>query len=531
MALHTLEIIRMFMKRILCILICCFLCKIGSAFGQTLYLPNPGSGLMVDYLDEYLTNHNSNFYRTGNDFVYFPINKFLTDECIKKGKIDETVLYNNIKGVYDRVLKFSRNRRYIICIGCSYDGNCQLDPYLVTSQKGERIYCWYPPKMYYLISKQKYPPMVTKAIYPDKFKETKLVSILDIRNKFVKKVYDSILRLFGRYLEEPVEAPVLKSATNAARQCTKGDFVSRIEINFIGPWGEGITTYYSDYENADDFIYITELYKKYLCKYWLIAPSYGMRTNTTKNKNLYAFQYYLLTTTYGSLKKDKNGLYYGDKEFGLGVSHLGEDDYKYDFDLSYNNYDFKEIASQKCLIAPFVGENSGMVLKESTMLMDNIKEYGVSLCKPWTRVSIKNIPETALQKWRDAASFFGYRFYITNNNTSIKDGRLNLFFLMGNSSYSPLYDDFWLPQIVIRDKDEKELRVIDIDKDLNLRKIPCKKSPLNYEVMVNTKKQVGNVPDGVKVYFRVIDKCHINENMYLDNDGRTGKGEYLLLKL
>lgn len=502
--------------------------KTGFIHGQTMYLPNPGSGLMVDYFDESLTSHNEEFYRTGNDFIYFTINKFLTDECIKNGKINEKVLYENIKNIFDKSFLFTRNRRYIVCIGCSYDGNCQFNPYVVTSSQGEKLYCWYPPKMYTMISKQKYPPLVAKAIYPQKFKETNMVSILDFRNKFVKSMYDSILRLFARYLEEPVKAPGIKSSSNASQECKKGDFVSRIEINFMGPWGEGITSYYSDYKNSDDLIYLTELYKKYFYKYWIIAPSYGMRTNTTKNKNIYRFQYYLLTTTYGSLKKDRNGLYYGHKEFGLGVSHLGGIDYKYDFDLPYKNIDFKRIAQKKCLKAPFVGENNGRIAEETALMMDNIKDYGVSLCKPWTAVNINDIPDSTLQKWREAASFFGYHFYINGNHTSVKNNTLNVYFLMGNRSYSPLYDDFWLPQIVIRDKDGKELQVINIDKDLNLKSIPCKKSPLNYEVMVNAKKQVNVAITGCKVYFRIIDKCHINENMYLDNDGRTTKGEYLL---
>lgn len=497
------------------------------------YLPNPCCGLFGGNFIKEIQDNDTSFRRT-NLSIYLPINVFLKDNCFTNaGEINEKQLYNNIKEVFDEKISFQNNIRYIICFGCSYDGNCEYEPFVLPTYDKfvSKVYCWYPPKMYNKIIKQKYPPLISKAIYPERFHESKYVSILDFRNLFVQKVYDRIIAMFGKYLSEEVEAPRLNSSTNAKTKCKKGDFVSRVEISFIGPWGEGATNQYSSYQNSDALIAMVELYKKYLYNYWLVVPSYGMRTNTTPNKNLYPFQYYLLTTTYGSLKKDGNGYYYGNKEFGLGMSHVGAEDYLWDFILPYKNIPFKEIALKKCLKAPFIGESMGYLASPQNLIMNNVKDYGISIGNIWSNEELNSLPDSIIQRWKEAISFFGYRFYITNNNTSIKDGRLNLFFLMGNSSYSPLYDEFWLPQIVIRDKDEKELRVIDIDKDLNLRQIPCKKSPLNYEVMVNTKKQVGNLPDGAKVYFRVIDKCHINENMYLDNDGRTGKGEYLLLKL
>lgn len=364
-------------------------------------------------------------------------------------------------------------------------------------------------------------------MFPKNFKVTQNIALLDFRNPTVQQIYDTALAFLYQYFQEPVFAPLLKSASNAKTVIKKGDYVGRIKMGYVGPWGEGITYFFKDDMDSRPLIKIAEMYKKYFHDYWLIAPSYGMRENTTKNKKLFEFEYYLLTTKYGSLKK-KNGYLTGNKEFGLYVDHIGTSDCDRDFTLNYNGQAFRPIALRKYKVAPVIGENSGNLKSEESYLAKQIKEFGFSLCNVWISSYTQIADSLNYPVWKENSLYFGYRFYINGNHTSMKDNTLNVYFLMGNRSYSPLYDDFWLPQIVIRDKDGNELRVIDIDKDLNLKSIPCKKSPLNYEVMVNAKKQVNVAITGCKVYFRIIDKCHINENMYLDNDGRTTKGEYLL---
>lgn len=505
-----------------------------AAQNKQLYLDNPCTGISsYDYrIRNKVTNTDKSEFVTFSSYIY--LSDVLRENCFtNRGLLDEEQLYENIKGYFDSIINYRLNRRHDIKIFPDYNGSqpCKNSSVINSNLTDDgKLLINFPITLYRILSKQKYPPIIIKAIFPEKYKVTKNIALLDFRNSTVQSIYEAVLKEFSKYLQGIVDSPNLQSSSNAKTKVHKRDFISRIKMAYIGPWGEGITYIYGKNANSAAFIKIAEMYKTYLPDKWLIAPSYGMRTNTTTNENYIEFEYYLLTTKYGSLKKQK-GYFTGDKEFGLFVDHIGMDDCDRDFSLCYNGIPFRPIAMQKYKSSPLIGENTGSLKSEEKLLPKQIKEFGFSLCNVWINSYSQIADSIQYPVWKENSIYFGYRFYITNNNTSIKDGRLNLFFLMGNSSYSPLYDDFWLPQIVIRDKDEKELRVIDIDKDLNLRQIPCKKSPLNYEVMVNTKKQVGNVPDGVKVYFRVIDKCHINENMYLDNDGRTGKGEYLLLKL
>lgn len=299
-------------------------------------------------------------------------------------------------------------------------------------------------------------------------------------------------------------------------------------MGFVGPWGEGMTKYQNNTVDAQSLTNIAECYKRHLYKYWLIAPAFGMRPYTTPNEGLYPFELYLLTTKYGTLNK-KNSLLTGSKEFGLFIDHIGSRDSDNDFLLTYNGKDFKTIALEKWKVAPVIGENSGRLAEENDRVRTDIERFGLSLCNVWTSADLNSIADRSIPKWRNAVGYIGYRFYLVQNKSKLDNGRLHLSFLMGNRSYTPLYDDFWLPQIVVRDSVGKELKTINIDDCLRLKEIPCLKSAINYELIINAYKQIGNIPRESKIYFRIIDKCHINENMFLDNEGRTEKGEYLLI--
>lgn len=500
---------------------------------DNIYLNNPGVGITT--YDLITTQKIIGRFRTNVElstrFRYIYLSDVLTDNCISKaGKIDKTVLYHTIKKYFDSVIDYKKNIRYNIRIFPEYNGAapCVNSTVIKTPKTDDgKVLINYPRKLYNILLTQKFPPILIKALFPKDFKQTKNIALLDFRNHLVRQVYSSVLECLATYLQEKVPAPILLSSTNASQNITKGNFIARIEMGFIGPWGEGMTSYLKNKVDPTSLQSIVEAYKLYFKDYCLIAPSFGMRTNTTQNKQLYEFEYYLLTTKYGSLKKT-NGILTGNKEFGLFIDHIGNPDTYNDFSLNYKGKDFKLDALKKSLVAPIIGENSGNLSLENSRVIKDIQKFGLSLCNVWTQFKLTEISDTLLKDWHKAASLFGYRFFINENRTSITNNKVNIFFLMGNKSYSPLYDDFWLPQIVIRDANDKELQVIDIDKELNLKSIPCLKSPMNYQIMIKANKQLRNVPHGSKVYFRIIDKCHINENMYLDDDGRTEKGEYLL---
>lgn len=510
-----------------------FICELSLSQNH-IYLNNPGVGVTTYDLVTTKKIIGSSSLELSTKFRYIYLSDVLKDNCItKNGEIDKGQLYLNIKEYFDATIDYTKNIRYNIRIFPEYNGAapCANSRVLLNKKTDDgKLLINYPKSLHDIVTKQKYPPIIIKALFPKGFKQTKNIALLDFRNHFVRQVYRSVLKCFASYLKEKVPAPALLSSTNADTSITKGDFIARIEMGFIGPWGEGMTYYLKDQVNSFSLQSVAEAYKLYFKDYILISPSFGMRTNTTSNKGLYEFEYYLLTTKYGSSKKNK-GILTGDREFGLFIDHIGSPDSYNDFSLNYNGQDFKTIALKKYLIVPVIGENSGNLEKENSRVIKDIQRFGLSLCNVWTQFNLNAFPDSTLQKWRDAASYFGYRFFFNNNHTSIRNNTLNVSFQMGNKSYSPLYDDFWLPQIVIRDNQNKELQVIDIDKELNLKAIPCLKSPVNYQVTVKAIKSLHHIPNKSKVYFRIIDKCHINENMFLDNDSRTEKGEYLLYPL
>lgn len=501
---------------------------------ENTYLNNPSVGISTFdvRIREKVTSANVAIPHLATSFMYVYLSDVLRDDCInEEGVLDKRKFYDNIKRYFDHRFNYSNPVRYNIRIFPEYNGAqpCR-NAKTISSQVTDdgKLTINYPEKLHKVLVKRKFPPFIIKAIFPTNFKETKNIALMDLRNPLVQHIYAAALELFARYLEEKVPAPIIKSSTNADTICRKGDFISRIEMGYVGPWGEGMTKYYCNHIDAASLKKIAEMYKRYLWRYTLVAPSFGMRTNTTKNKELYSFEYYLLTTKYGTFK-EKKGELTGRKEFGLFIDHIGSSDSNYDFSLSYKGIDFKTIALQKYKVAPVIGENSGRFAKEDSLVIKDIMKYGISLCNAWTSVDITTVEDEQVMKWKEASNYFGYRFYMSTLRTKISDYSIHVYFHLGNRSYSPLYDDFWLPQFVIRDSNDCILQVIDADKFINLKSIPCLKDSFKYEVMVNKTIPLNRtLPKGAKVYFRVIDKCHICENMFFDNEGRTEHGEYLL---
>ena len=72
-------------------------------------------------------------------------------------------------------------------------------------------------------------------------------------------------------------------------------------------------------------------------------------------------------------------------------------------------------------------------------------------------------------------------------------------------------------------------KIIDIDNELDLCTIPSvlNKTAINHRI-IEVSRVLSRQLDGMKIYLRFVDKKHINENMYLINQKRTDKGEYLL---
>lgn len=476
-----------------------------GGYAQSTYTSNPGRGYMTRNESYIQTLSGENDAMPSTQFMYTYLNAILTDDCLNDdGSVIDSVLYNTIKSYYDAKLDFDGNIRYVLRVfpTCCSSGP-GYSPYLVFDKFTDdgKMLIWYPPKLHKVLMDSPFPTRSYRRDI-DKFKDTKNLSIVDFRSDVFYNVYRHVLYYFSKYLNENIERKDI-----FGKPLKRGDFISCIEIAFLGPYGEGWNTFYDDYEDSRSFFRMTELYKEYLSDYLLIAPGFGMRTNTTTNPKLKDFQYYLMTTTYGK-----------GKEFGLSIDHLGTQDYLKDFNIEFDGIDFRQLAREKYKKAPFVGENSGGFIKESTLITQCLREYKISMCDPWGKLELD---ESAIIEWNKASKMMGYVFSVVNSQCNIKKRRLEANFHIQNKGVSFCYWDYWLPEIIIRDAETgNEIASIDISKYLDLSK-PQYSFEVKLKKKVIPRKQFRANPNAkYEVFLRVVDKKGIAEPLEFDNMGR-----------
>lgn len=456
--------------------------------------------------EEYLhTLTSKSSSKATTQFKYAYLKSVLTDECINdNGSVNEKALYKSLKNHFDKALDYDGGVRYVLRVFptcCS--SSAWYSPILVDDKYTEdgKMYIWYPEKLHKILMESEYPTM---SFYKDitVFKDTKNLSIIDFRSDIVYNVYDIVLRCFSQYLNETIDRKDIYG-----HHLKKGDFISCIEIGYVGPFGEGRTDFYSMYKSSEPLMRIAELYKKYLSDYILIAPGYGMRTDITTNPNLIPFQEYLLKTTYG-----KNS------EFGLFIDHLGHYNYFYDFSLSIPGItNLRELACKKRLKAPFIGENSGNFQRESTSIYGCVKEFGLSMCDPWGDLVLDS---AALREWSRAAEIMGYVFSI-KNQVVIFDGRkASVSFEINNEGVSFCFWDFWKPEIVLREHNSQNIvSVFDVSKYIELRSKSYPHKIAFKITVIPSLRYFKNEREQYDLYIRVVDKKGISDDMEF-SDGR-----------
>lgn len=456
--------------------------------------------------EEYLhTLTSKSSSKATTQFKYAYLKSVLTDKCINDdGSINEKALYKSLKNHFDKALDYDGCVRYVLRVFptcCS--SSAWYSPILVDDKYTEdgKMYIWYPEKLHKILMESEYPTM---SFYKDitVFKDTKNLSIIDFRSDIVYNVYDIVLRCFSQYLNETIDRKDIYG-----HYLKKGDFISCIEIGYVGPFGEGRTDFYSMYETAEPLIRIAELYKKYLKDYILVAPGYGMRKDITTNPNLIPFQKYLLTTTYNE-----------NREFGLFIDHLGHWNYLSDFNLKIPGIENLRIdACRKYMVAPFIGENSGGFQRESKSIVDCVKEYRLSMCDPWGELDLDN---NAIQEWSLASEIMGYVFSIKNDSVKIKGRNARVCFDLTNEGVSFYYWDFWEPELVLKEHNTSNIvsvhnisRYMDLTSKSFHKHIDFKKKviPLFRYLTKKNKKY--------DIYIRVVDKKGISDNMEF-SDGR-----------
>lgn len=432
----------------------------GDTFAQLpeprRYLPNSGAGLMCDDNEVLgsLTGYNA---KASNLFTAIYLSEVLTDEYIlPDGNVDETLFYQRFQGYLDWKFKyFKTDCRFIVRVFPTINAS---SPTFYTQTISSditpdgNVLIGYPSKIYNIIEKGNYPPTYLYRDDATLFKGTRNFSVVDFRDEHIFSLYDVLLRCLSKYFDETINRQDVNG--NVIK---KGDFVEGIEMGFIGPWGEGNAKALDGHCDYNSLVKIAELYKQHLSGYNLIAPTYGMRIENAPNDDIIRFQYYLATTTYGSLKKDRNGCYFGNKEFGLFVDHWGTLDTQRDYTLTkYGS--LSEIAHGKKYKALVVGENCGRFEWESQRIKEQIIEYGVSLLKPWGNIS--ELTSEGAKKWRNACTYLGYHFRLNRAEFSLLRRRIRVDIQLANEGSAPCLSNYWHPTIVIKEKASGNTRMI-----------------------------------------------------------------------
>ena len=483
----------------------------------------PGYGMMSDNskINRLLTDDQQ--YTSSTVFKYVYLSDIIDDKCLNsKGRIIDSILYKKMRLCMDGIMDFSQNKRYVLRVfpSCNASGPINGAKLLsnVNTDDGN-LYIWYPSKLYHLTKGSAYPPKVVKWTKSVNFKKTNNLSVVDFRNPLFFDMYEKLLFAFSKYLQEEVFVPNLKSSTIQVKKCRKGDFISRIEMGFLGLWGEGCTLYNGD-NTSKDLIKVVELYKKYLSDYWLIAPSFGMSTMATQKQSLYEFEHYLMTTTYGSKNKNSEGMYKGDKEFGLFIDHLGLSDCDKDFNILNHKgkNELRSLAEMKYKKAPVIGENGGKISRESKRIGKDIKKFGISMIKVWGGVS--DVNDSVIVRWSNALCDLGFSMKCKFDGIKVVGSKLSITGYFQNVGYTPCYDDCWLPQFVIRSKNDNNLYLEwDVPFDLRTMDKNAKK--------IDNLIDISSMPKGeYEICFRVVDKFHICENLKIDDYEESAYREY-----
>lgn len=466
------------------------------------YTSNTGRGYMTNdtIVLHKLTNNQD--AKPSTQFIYAYLNEVMKDDCVKDdGKIDKKLLYQSLKAFFDNKLDFNGSIRYVLRVFptcCSSWAG--YSPILVDDKytNDGRMLIWYPAKLHRILAESDYPTM-TYYRDIDAFSKTKNLSIIDWRSDIVYEVFDKVLDCFSKYLEEKLERKDIYGD-----RLKKGDFVSCIEMGFLGPYGEGWNAFYSMYDSPNPFIRIIELYKKYLKDYILIAPGFGMREDITTNPKIIPFQEYLLTTTYGN----KN-------EFGVFIDHLGSWDCIKDFSLSLPDFgDFKENVKRKYKKTPFIGENSGKFQEESKRIVKCINDFKVSMCAPWGEVKLDS---SACEEWRKASEILGYVFTVKESHALWDKRKVEVNFEIYNEGVAYCYWDIWLPELIIKERESSEIvSIIDISKEVNLCTTDFPLFFSMHKTVIPLGYYLRHKNSQYDVYLRIIDKKQISHFEFAD---------------
>lgn len=498
------------------------------------FLPNPLNSVLSKRKllceSEFLSKDKYEAVNSGLRFIYMyevlKANNGVSSVNVD-GSINEKVVKENIRNVINSILSENHNSRCILRLIPELESN-SLNNAIEYDFKGENVYSYLPKDVLDVFCK--YESYLSSISLPTRsiYRQQNLL-VLDLSSIKVKELYRQLLGIFKEILNEHTISPG-KDDNGNKLVIRYGDYFPILEIGFCGPWGESRLDNFECNFKTSDLIEYVEMYKSTFPDYILIAPLIVCEKKFTK-PSYYDYAYYLVTTTYGSLKKDKQGLLTGDKKFGFFrdciTANLRTESY------NINNNQLGPLIFDRFHDSPIIGESSNEGIVNPQWLLDNILRYHVSSFKYYSATPQNANSNNELI--RRAINICGYRLEIRDIEVEIIREEIKGAVRLMNTGVAPCYDAFWKIQFVLRNNKGELLHICDSEKKIpNVTSNPTcgNKSGttdcIYFGIDLSSYK---NVTNEVCLFMRIIDSKQIDSNMYLGNAGRSVHGEYLLKKI
>lgn len=476
------------------------------------YLPNPDSGVMDFYYTEKDLSQDY-VYNTGN---------FRRGNLYNRWGWSE--LYNEETGLYDftkpaemytaAIEEKTRVHDGIFMTAYAGHGNKFEDD--------EKI-------IFYLFPAFVFNKAYQAAQYPLRLlktgtvgNKTEYMAVIDWRNQDCQNAYREGLQEYRKFLE-----------TTEHNGIKFIDALTAMQIRFFGLWGEGhlqqlVEEFPEDLEDADTMINMVKMYEEVFSDKILIAPVGGF-SKIYEDTSYKEFQnYYLKNSKFGFFNDhigQTGSFNYIDKDFdGVDVLKLMQQRYK-TAPIEGEVYNYGEFRWDLPVL-PYI-ENDVRALHINNFRYTNVKGGGFTY--GYDYVAVQNM----LKNTYDIA---GNRLFLIPICSYISGQTYNAKFLVGNMGVAPIYGDYWMPRIIIRNQAGEIVDTMSrvLGASYDLRNIGMTEEPgvpsWKTSSVFTVSRQIKYNTDytGCQAFLKFEDTKMLSEPLFLANVTRTENGEYPL---
>ena len=476
------------------------------------YLPNPDSGILdFYYTEKSLSNgyvHNTNGFRRGNLY-----NRWGWSELYN----EETGQYDFFKPVkmYERAIKEkTRVHDGIFMTAYAGHGNKYEDDTRI-------IWYLFPAFVFnQAFEAAQYPLRLLKT--GEVNGKTEYMAVIDWRNTDCQNAYKEALQAYLKFLED-----------NEYNGIKYIDILTAMQIRFFGLWGEGhlqqlVEEHPNDLEDADTMISMVKMYEDVFPDKILIAPVGGF-SKIYEDTSYKEFQNYYL-------KNDK---------FGFFNDHIGQTGSFNYIDKNFDGVDVLQLMQERYKTAPIEGElyNYGEYRWELPVLpyIENDTRALHLNGFRYTNLRGGNFTygydyEPVKQMLKNCFDIAGSRLFYIPICSYISGQTFIAKFFVGNMGVAPVYANYWMPKIVIRNKSgavvDTMSRILGAKYDMrDIGQMPEPGVPSwKYCTVVTVSRKIKYNTDytGCQAFLKFEDTKNISEPLFFANVGRTKNGEYPL---